>query len=146
MTEMVVHVAQAILGRVPSGYGMTYDEALEYARAAIGAMREPTDAMLETGLEMIKHSGPSAIFRAMVDAALTVPSRQGVETMKKVEIEIFERKRGVEDPTPWRADIWKTPGGSEHHGIGKTPSEALLNAAMHWAAYENSKAKVPTEN
>lgn len=53
----------------------------------------------------------------------------------KVSFEHFPR--GKEDPTPHRAHI--ICDASDHHGIGKTPSEALLNAAMHWAGYENSK-------
>lgn len=46
MNEMLEKVARAIWARVPAGYGMTKDEATEYARAAIETIREPTEAML----------------------------------------------------------------------------------------------------
>jgi len=45
--EMIERVAQAILAKVPLGYGMTIAESDEYARAAIEAMREPTEAMVD---------------------------------------------------------------------------------------------------
>jgi hypothetical protein len=63
--------------------------------------------------------------------------------MGENEVRIFHRNRGDKDPTPWQADIWAA-SGTDHHGIGKTPQEALLNAAMHWAAYEKKKADALT--
>lgn len=65
---MIERVARAILAKVPLGYGMTIAEADEYARAAIEAMREPTDAMWEAC------GGRGAVlskaYAAMIDAAL----------------------------------------------------------------------------
>ena len=45
--SMVERVAKAIQAKAPVGYGMTKDEARDYARTAIAAMRDPDDAMLE---------------------------------------------------------------------------------------------------
>ena len=42
---MIEKVATAILAMTPAGYGMTQAEANGYARAAIKAMREPTQEM-----------------------------------------------------------------------------------------------------
>lgn len=39
----------------------------------------------------------------------------------------------------WRCDIYPT-GGSDHHGVGATEAEAVLNATMHWANYGRSLA------
>lgn len=56
----------------------------------------------------------------------------------KYPIVTFEHfRRGENDPEPHRAHI--VCEHSDHHGLGATPSEALLRASMHWAAYENSK-------
>jgi hypothetical protein len=65
----VEEVAKAILAKVPNGYGMTNDEALEYARAAIEAMREPTEAMCLAA----KIWSPSLreSYQQMIDAALS---------------------------------------------------------------------------
>ena len=47
--QMIGRVARAILSKVPSGYGMTEAESIDYAKAAIEAMREPTEEMVEAG-------------------------------------------------------------------------------------------------
>lgn len=47
VTEMVSRVAKAIRGKVPFGYGMTDEEAINYARAAIEAMSNPTSRMIK---------------------------------------------------------------------------------------------------
>lgn len=65
--SMIETVARAIRAKVPVGYGMTEDESLDYARAAIEAMREPTDAMVGAGQWEID---PVAMFQNMIDAAL----------------------------------------------------------------------------
>jgi hypothetical protein len=49
-----------------------------------------------------------------------------------ITFEYFQR--GRDDATPHRAHI--VTATSDHHGIGKTPAIALLNAAMHWVSYE----------
>jgi hypothetical protein len=81
---MVTTVAQAILAKVPSGYGMTYDEAMGYARTAIEAMREPSEAMRVAGglkCEALMFEGDGSgvifqdmgvVFSAMVDEAIRV--------------------------------------------------------------------------
>lgn len=72
MTDsMIEKVATAILAKTPVGYGMTQSEANDYARAAIEAMREPTEEMLDVGHI---HAGTVddayVCFTTMIDAAL----------------------------------------------------------------------------
>ena len=83
-TEMVERVARAIKAKVPVGYGMTEDEALEYARAAIEAMREPTDAMRKAMRDADDQSvihnyggrlSPDDAYEIAIDAALSPPSK-----------------------------------------------------------------------
>lgn len=51
------------------------------------------------------------------------------------KVEIHKRRYVLEDdPNKWQADI--DTGKSDHHGIGRSPSEALLRAAMHWRRYD----------
>jgi hypothetical protein len=79
--DMVERVRDAILSRVPAGYGMTSDEASEYARAAIEAMSEPTaamvDAVFDRELDIYwsykadgRPGGPKDVWSVMIDAAL----------------------------------------------------------------------------
>ena len=82
--SMIERVARAILAKVPQGYGMYEQEAREYAKAAIEAMREPSHAMkLVGGLRceaMMFENDPeysgvifndmAVVFRDMIDAAL----------------------------------------------------------------------------
>lgn len=94
MTEtMIERAARAILAKVPSGYGMTAAEAMDYARAAIAAMREPTKMMIVKGgdvlddckdsdwdsgsdgdsynsYEWIISGSQTTIYQAMIDEAL----------------------------------------------------------------------------
>ncbi len=58
-----------VLLKVVSG-GKLYDEVMDDARAAIAAMREPTEAMLNVA----DHISAEEIWRAMVDAALAGPA------------------------------------------------------------------------
>lgn len=51
-------------------------------------------------------------------------------------------KHGDDDPAPFRAHI--VTDHSDHHGMGATQHEALLNAAVHWHAYEERKTQEPT--
>jgi hypothetical protein len=53
MSGMIERGAAAILAKVPIGYGMTKTEALEYARAVIEEMREPTPEMIAAGGKMV---------------------------------------------------------------------------------------------
>lgn len=54
-------------------------------------------------------------------------------------ITIWERKAGQHrlqsDPMQYQADI-VLPGAGDHHAVGRTPAEALLQAAMHWYKHE----------
>jgi hypothetical protein len=73
---MVERVAASILAKVPDGYGMTKQEAMEYAVTAIGAMRNHTSAMDSAGYDAYPSSVIRTgvdhldIYRAMIDAAL----------------------------------------------------------------------------
>lgn len=76
--EKIEQVARAILSKVPTGYGMTASEAEDYARAAIEAMREPTEAMIpKEGVFLWRYQDSDAdqeearaAWQAMIDAAL----------------------------------------------------------------------------
>ena len=81
MSEMVERAARAA-GEVPimcGTYSLSGDDAVAVARAVIEAMREPTAAMIEAGSEKLLalrggvplSTQVEAIFRAMIDAALT---------------------------------------------------------------------------
>lgn len=54
-------------------------------------------------------------------------------------ITIWERKpdhhRLKSDPMHYQADI-VLPGGADHHGVGRSPADALLQAALHWYKHE----------
>lgn len=77
-SEMVERVAKD-LGRQISGgevsLGKRHDGSengwIQAARAAIAAMREPTDAMVDRGLghQWTEHTAPS-VWKAMIDEAL----------------------------------------------------------------------------
>ena len=94
MSEMIERVARAIFteaNAASSGYGewCTDDMANAAARAAIEAMREPTEAMIDAGddicpiargTESHKMSGgvvPEDYWRAMIDAVLSPPLAHG---------------------------------------------------------------------
>lgn len=66
--EMVCRVARAVQGAVR----LTDDEAYEAARAAIAAMREPTEAMLRRP-GVSSDQIITAIWTVMIDAALNEP-------------------------------------------------------------------------
>jgi hypothetical protein len=76
MSEVVERVARAILAKVPPGYGMNAEEAREYARAALEALREPTEEQLDALLwlnKMWREMNSREVYRTMIDAALTAP-------------------------------------------------------------------------
>ena len=81
----VEEVARAIMAKVPQGYGMTAGEALEYARAAIEAMREPSEAMILDGYNALmewdartgEDYGIGEVWRAMIDASHAAPQQGG---------------------------------------------------------------------
>lgn len=88
----VEEVARAIMAKVPQGYGMTAGEALDYARAAIEAMKVPTESMVKAGHIPTRQiplgngmhatglglgADQSRIFDAMIDAALSEDKEQG---------------------------------------------------------------------
>ena len=71
MSDMIDRAAGAILAEVPEGYGMTDDEARNYARAVIEMMREPTEAMIDAALDELVPSGDFIpAYRAAIEAAL----------------------------------------------------------------------------
>lgn len=87
MTNMIERVAQAIFAKDPESL-FTIHQARVYARAAIAAMREPTDSMYMAGgivalsvrladkdykpygTRIIGDMAPRAEWQAMIDAAL----------------------------------------------------------------------------
>jgi len=79
MSEMVERVARAIANNLgPLGdlrYYMSDEEAMSAARAAIEAMREPTDAMWDAGpvINDPNDYGPQDVWDAMINAALADP-------------------------------------------------------------------------
>jgi hypothetical protein len=66
---MVDRVADAIIAQFTSELKMSRFVARGLARAAIKAMRSPTDAMTEKG-RWLTTDGPEATWAAMIDAAL----------------------------------------------------------------------------
>jgi hypothetical protein len=83
MSEMIERVGQAIHGGdCAVGLEFKIEDAREIARAAIEAMREPTEAMAKHGYEDASHTlegmlgypsyeeSCANIYRAMIDAAL----------------------------------------------------------------------------
>ena len=86
MSEMVERVAAAIFCSHIGGNGWPEglpENAKDYwrkeARAAIEAMREPTEAMIDkTWREQVADSGdPDGVWRVMIDAALAVTNGDG---------------------------------------------------------------------
>lgn len=84
-SEMVERVARAIISRrygpsmfdlVNDDLGLVHDWFGE-ARAAIEAMREPTEAMIDAGIIASEQQSVSAIYRAMIDAALASKGDEG---------------------------------------------------------------------
>lgn len=81
MSEMVERVARTLRQRLPGDVFLTEDNLENMARAAIAAMREPTEHMIEIGLDeadactdggTVKASCiPEHLWPAMIDAALT---------------------------------------------------------------------------
>lgn len=76
MSEILGLAARAILERVPQEYGMTEDEAKNYALAVIDALMEPTPEMVEAadaaGWDVgadASSSGLVHIYRAMLSKA-----------------------------------------------------------------------------
>ncbi len=68
MSEMVERVARAMLEDSDFKHWIDWESA---ARAAISAMREPTDAMVSAGLKLVDWNlGADDAWRAMIDAAL----------------------------------------------------------------------------
>lgn len=71
MSEMVERVARAIEAKVNEG--RDFCSAEDVARAAIEAMREPTEAMEEAALDvrpLMLPDSPREVWGAMIDAAL----------------------------------------------------------------------------
>jgi hypothetical protein len=82
MSEMVERVAKAIAKCAPAiDQRAPYAKImmLEAAKAAIKAMREPTEAMIEAGQEgeLGRAESVEMIYTAMIDAALAPPEQPG---------------------------------------------------------------------
>lgn len=67
--NMVEKVAEAIEVEIWKQYGTSID-GKPAARAAIAAMRTPTEAMVDRGIVASEHQSVSRIYRAMIDSAL----------------------------------------------------------------------------
>jgi hypothetical protein len=84
MGEMIERVAMAIfrngIGELvwSSGSDEQHEAAFRQARAAIEAMREPTDEMMDAGREKTNWGphGTDECWRAMIDATLPAPPSQ----------------------------------------------------------------------
>jgi hypothetical protein len=74
MSDMVKRVGRAIWLKLS---GPELDECEEAARAAIEAMRDPTDKMVLDGAMAAANENPHEVWEAMIDAALK-PERAGV--------------------------------------------------------------------
>ena len=74
VSEMVERVARAIIDKSGIRPDFTPEEAmratLPVARAAIEAMRAPSQAMHNAGFTVMRPDGPSAAWEAMIDEAL----------------------------------------------------------------------------
>lgn len=72
--DMVERVSVAILSRVPAAYRMSPDEAEELARAAMEAMRLPTEEMVQSVEWYFTNGGKGQrlrdLYTVMVDVAL----------------------------------------------------------------------------
>jgi hypothetical protein len=69
-TEMELRVSRALDARIEGWFSDRVEanlNTIDLARAAIRAMREPTEAMLEAEVRLIGHN--SAAYEAMIDAA-----------------------------------------------------------------------------
>lgn len=69
----------------------------------------------------------------MTDARENYRKTVGLNERLKVSFEYFPVMD--DDPNPFRAHI--VCDRSDHHGIGRSPAEALFRAAQHWLAYTN---------
>lgn len=78
---MVERVARAVRGVTPPGYGLYDAESEAFARAALQAMLEPTEEMIEAGVratgntpwDWSKLDTMKAAFNAAIQAALSEP-------------------------------------------------------------------------
>lgn len=78
--SMIERVARRLANEMHAGgdFGMTGEDAyrhrsaefLALARAAIEAMREPTDAMIDAGNSLAHEEAPATYYEAMIFAAL----------------------------------------------------------------------------
>ncbi len=79
--DMVERVALALCNHLNEGAASLYEElgedtARDLARVAIAAMREPTEAMVDAGVEAAVCDNAPLAWPAMIDAALaTTPTK-----------------------------------------------------------------------
>jgi hypothetical protein len=74
MSEMIERVARALCsldwGSLPEGGGPVFEIYFRQARAAIEAMREPTEGMVLAAIRADADDMPFAQWRAMIDEVL----------------------------------------------------------------------------
>lgn len=68
--EMVERVARAIFAAMDLTDGLDAEAAEVYARAAIAAMREPTEAMKRPNTDWSDGERNAAVYTAMIERAL----------------------------------------------------------------------------
>lgn len=72
-------------------------------------------------------------------AGLTDARLERQDARSLANVDVFDRRKAMgkpeSEPAEYQADI--IVDGRDHHGIGATPAEALLNAARHW--YKHSE-------
>lgn len=69
---------------------------------------------------------------------MTTTTRQAFAQIAAITVTFNYLKHGSNDPTPFGACVCTE--NSVHAGNGRTPAEALFNAASHWLAYSNLPA------
>lgn len=95
--------------------------------------------ILSAAYNLLQYSGPGNADRADRAAELIQEARSMLEKKNQPRVRIFERlvgdHRAYNDKNKFQADIF-LEDGSDHHGVAENRPEALLNAALHWQAYE----------
>jgi hypothetical protein len=115
MNEMEERGMNAILDKVPIGYGMTKMEAFEYARAVIRVTQVPTPEPLEAA-EIVDRV-MRAIIRAIIDVGFTDDARMlpvaraAIKEMHKPTPEMIDAMknlmRGVIDYRESAIKVWE---------------------------------------
>ena len=148
--SMVERVARAICETSDPGGVVDWHEWVDEARAAISAMREPTQAMLDAAdlaekAHLAAGGDPETcadhadVWRAMIDearAGRVIAEDRSVGADHGVEFQI-----GLEDDGRWFCEALSLPGVMAY---GATAAEALQKAAVLAARVIMERAGVPT--